>query len=179
MADEGIDPGDEVKPGPRNPLGKNFLGLDHGGIGIHATNHPLSIYLFASHGCIRLAPDSASRLFHMAANSEPVEIIYQPVALAVLRDGRIFLESDSDPYAQGIPHLQDVRAAAQAAGVENSIDWQRASRVLITVEGVARRIDKARPPDANDEPATKASAAPAPTAPDAAPDDASAADDHD
>jgi len=178
MADEGIDVGDEVKPGPRNPLGKNFLGLDHGGIGIHATNHPRSIYLFASHGCIRLAPDSAGKLFHMAANSEPVEIIYQPVALAVLGDGRIFLESDSNPYAMGVAHLQDVRQAARAAGVENSIDWERASRVLIMVESVARQIDKSRPPDA--EAQTKASAAPPPAASDAAADDApSEPDDHD
>ena len=178
MADEGIDPGDEVKPGPRNPLGKNFLGLDHGGIGIHATNHPQSIYLFASHGCIRLAPDSAGKLFHMAATSEAVEIIYQPVALAVLSDGRIFLESDSNPYAMGVAHLQDVRQAARAAGVEDSIDWQRASRVLIMVEGVARRIDKARPPDADHEAETKASAAP--PASNAAADDAPPeSDDHD
>ena len=113
----------------------------------------------------------------MAANSEPVEIIYQPVALAVLSDGRIFLESDSNPYAMGIAHLQDVRQAARAAGVENSIDWERASRVLIMVEGVARRIDKSRPPDA--EAVTKASASP-PRASDAAADDAPAEpDDHD
>ncbi len=106
-----------------------------------------------------------------------MEIIYQPVALAVLSDGRIFLESDSDPYAMGIPHLQDVRQAARAAGVENSIDWERASRVLIMVEGVARRIDKSRPPDA--EAVTKASASP-PRASDAAADDAPAEpDDHD
>jgi L,D-transpeptidase ErfK/SrfK len=160
MADEGIDPGSEVKPGPKNPLGKDFLGLDHGGIGIHATNHPLSIYLFGSHGCIRLNPDSASKLFHMTATSEPVEIIYQPVALAVLSDGRIFLESDSDPYAMGVPHLPDVREAARAAGVEDKIDWQRASRVMVMVEGVARRIDKARPPDAEHAPELKASTPP-------------------
>ncbi|HZY58741.1 MAG TPA: L,D-transpeptidase [Candidatus Binataceae bacterium] len=157
MEDEGIDPGSEVKPGPRNPLGKNFLGLDHGGIGIHATNRPLSIYLFGSHGCIRLNPDSASKLFHMTAASEPVEIIYQPVALAVLSDGRIFLESDSDPYAMGVPHLPDVREAARAAGVEDKIDWQRASRVMVMVEGVARRIDKERPTVADSAPQPKAS----------------------
>lgn len=142
MEDEGIDVPDEVKPGPKNPLGNNFLGLDHGGIGIHGTNRPLSIYLFGSHGCIRLSPDSAGKLFKMVSNSEAVEIIYQPVALAVLSDGRIFLESDADPYAMGVAHIDDVRTAAHAAGIENSIDWDRASRVLVTVEGVARRIDK-------------------------------------
>jgi L,D-transpeptidase ErfK/SrfK len=155
MADEGVDVPDEVKPGPKNPLGKNFLGLDHGGIGIHGTNRPLSIYLFGSHGCIRLSPDAAGKLFKMVSNSEAVEIIYEPVALAVLSDGRIFLESDSDPYGKGIAHIDDVRTAAHAAGVENSIDWERASRVLVTVEGVARRVDKGRDPAADREPPPK------------------------
>src|SRR5579863_7927516 len=41
MEEEGIDPGGEVKPGPRNPLGQSWVGLDHGGIGIHGTNRPL------------------------------------------------------------------------------------------------------------------------------------------
>ena len=96
----------------------------------------------------------------MTANSEPVEIIYQPVALAVLSDGRIFLESDADPYAMGVAHLEDVREAARAAGVEDAIDWRRASRVMVMVEGVARRIDKASQPIAARATEPKASTAP-------------------
>jgi L,D-transpeptidase ErfK/SrfK len=142
MQEDGIDPGDVVEPGPKNPLGQSWVGLDHGGIGIHGTNRPLSIFLFGSHGCIRLNPEAGTRLLHMVSPGEPVEIIYQPVALAVLSDGRIFLESDSDPYSMGRPHIDDVRGAARSAGVEGSIDWQRASRVMAMVEGVARRIDK-------------------------------------
>jgi L,D-transpeptidase ErfK/SrfK len=141
MEEDGIEVGDEVKPGPKNPLGKHFLGLDHGGIGIHGTNRPLSIFLFGSHGCIRLGPDAAATLFRSISDSEPVEIVYQPVALAVLDDGRIFLESDSDPYDRGRAHIEDVRAAARGAGLEGSINWPQASRVLAMVEGVARRID--------------------------------------
>ncbi len=170
MADEGVDVPDEVQPGPKNPLGKSFLGLDHGGIGIHGTNRPLSIYLFGSHGCIRLSPDSAAKLFKMVSNSEAVEIIYQPVALAVLSDGRIFLESDPDPYGIGIPHLEDVRTAARAAGIENSIDWDRASRVLVMVEGVARRIDQSRQSVADREPLPKPSIQKMPVSNDAADD---------
>ena len=141
MEDEGIPTSDEVKPGPSNPLGQRWIGLDHGGIGIHGTNHRASIFYFGSHGCIRLAPEAINELFHMVKHSEPVEIIYEPVSLAVLPDGRIFLESDSDPYEKGHPDIESVRAAARAAGVEGSIDWARASRVLVTVEGIARRID--------------------------------------
>lgn len=148
MEEDGIDPGDEVKPGPRNPLGHSWVGLDHGGIGIHGTNRPLSIFLFGSHGCVRLNPEAGTKLLHMVRSDEPVEIIYQPVALAVLSDGRIFLESDSDPYGMGRPHIDDVRRAAREAGVEGQIDWERASRVMAMVEGVARRIDKGHEPAA-------------------------------
>lgn len=150
MEEEGIDPGDEVKPGPRNPLGQSWVGLDHGGIGIHGTNRPLSIFLFGSHGCVRLNPAAGTALLRMVSAQEGVDIIYQPVALAVLSDGRIFLESDSDPYGMGRPHIDDVRQAARAAGVDAKIDWERASHVLAMVEGVARRIDRARPQTASD-----------------------------
>jgi L,D-transpeptidase ErfK/SrfK len=146
MEEEGIDVPDKVEPGPKNPLGKSWVGLDHGGIGIHGTNRPLSIFLFGSHGCIRLNPDDGTKLLHMVTPDEAVEIIYQPVALAVLKDGSIFLESDSDPYAMGRPHIEDVRETARRAGIANAIDWECASRVLAMVEGIARRIDKGRTP---------------------------------
>jgi L,D-transpeptidase ErfK/SrfK len=141
MEDDGIPTSAEVKPGPSNPLGQRWIGLDHGGIGIHGTNHPDSIFYFGSHGCIRLAPEAVSKLFHLVKHDEPVEIVYQPVALAVLADGRIFVESDADPYEQGRPDLQALQTAARAAGVERSINWSRASRALVMVEGIARRID--------------------------------------
>jgi L,D-transpeptidase ErfK/SrfK len=145
----GTDPGDEIKPGPKNPLGQSFVGLDHGGIGIHGTNRPLSIFLFGSHGCVRLNPDAGTKFLHMVSPNEQVEIIYQPVALAVLGDGRIFLESDSDPYGMGRAHIDDVRRSAAAAGIAGRIDWERASRVLEMVEGVARRIDRGRSEEPN------------------------------
>ena len=72
---------------------------------------------------------------------ERVEIVYQPVGLAVLADGRIFVESDADPYEQGRPDLRSLQAAAGAAGIEGSINWSRASLALVMVEGIARRID--------------------------------------
>ena len=141
MEDDGIPTSDVVKPGPSNPLGHRWIGLDHGGIGIHGTNHPKSIFYFGSHGCIRLAPEAVDKLFRLVKHDEPVEIVYKPVALAVLADGRIFMESDSDPYEQGRPDLNALQASARAAGIDRSINWSRASRALVMVEGIARRID--------------------------------------
>lgn len=141
MEDDGIPTSAVVKPGPSNPLGQRWIGLDHGGVGIHGTNHPNSIFYFGSHGCIRLAPEAVNKLFHLVKHDEPVEIVYQPVTLAVLPDGRIFVESDADAYEQGRPDLNALQAAAHAAGIEGSINWSRASRALVMVEGIARRID--------------------------------------
>jgi lipoprotein-anchoring transpeptidase ErfK/SrfK len=48
-----------VPPGPGNPLGTRWMGLDAPGVGIHGTDEPASIGYSASHGCIRMqVPDS-------------------------------------------------------------------------------------------------------------------------
>ena len=75
MEDEGIPTSAVVKPGASNPLGQRWIGLDHGGIGIHGTNHPNSIFYFGSHGCVRLAPAAVGKLFHSVKHGESVEIV--------------------------------------------------------------------------------------------------------
>jgi lipoprotein-anchoring transpeptidase ErfK/SrfK len=48
-----------VPPGPDNPLGTRWMGLDAPGVGIHGTDAPSSIGYSASHGCVRMqVPDS-------------------------------------------------------------------------------------------------------------------------
>ena len=44
-----------VPPGPDNPLGTRWMGLNVTGVGIHGTNDPSSIGYSVSHGCIRMA----------------------------------------------------------------------------------------------------------------------------
>ena len=47
-----------VPPGPSNPLGTRWMGLNAPGVGIHGTDEPASIGYSASHGCIRMqVPD--------------------------------------------------------------------------------------------------------------------------
>ena len=52
-----------VPPGPRNPLGTRWMGLDAPGVGIHGTDEPGSIGYSASHGCIRMQVPDAEWLF--------------------------------------------------------------------------------------------------------------------
>ena len=64
-----------VPPGPSNPLGTRWMGLDRDGIGIHGTPDSGSIGGYASHGCIRMLIHSAEQLFGLVPVGTPV-IIY-------------------------------------------------------------------------------------------------------
>ncbi len=63
-----------LPPGPRNPVGVAWMGLNKPGIGIHGTNNPHSIGTFASHGCMRTANWDISRICHMVTAGVTVEI---------------------------------------------------------------------------------------------------------
>jgi lipoprotein-anchoring transpeptidase ErfK/SrfK len=52
-----------IGPGPQNPLGTRWIGLNKKGFGIHGTNEPRSIGKAASHGCIRMAKADLEELF--------------------------------------------------------------------------------------------------------------------
>ncbi|MFL5953660.1 MAG: L,D-transpeptidase family protein [Gaiellaceae bacterium] len=52
-----------VPPGPDNPLGTRWMGLDASGVGIHGTDAPSSIGYSVSHGCIRMQVPNAEWLF--------------------------------------------------------------------------------------------------------------------
>lgn len=66
--------GKVIAPGPRNPLGDRWMGLDRKGYGIHGTNAPQSIGKSASHGCIRMAKRDLEELFSMVKVGDEVEI---------------------------------------------------------------------------------------------------------
>ena len=64
-----------VPPGPSNPLGTRWMGLDAPGVGIHGTDAPTSIGYSASHGCIRMQVPDAEWLFEHVAVGTPVVIL--------------------------------------------------------------------------------------------------------
>jgi lipoprotein-anchoring transpeptidase ErfK/SrfK len=63
-----------LPPGPNNPVGVGWIGLNKPGIGIHGTNNPYSIGTWASHGCMRTANWDISRISKMVTNGVQVEI---------------------------------------------------------------------------------------------------------
>jgi lipoprotein-anchoring transpeptidase ErfK/SrfK len=64
-----------VPPGPNNPLGTRWMGIDAPGVGIHGTDEPASIGYSKSHGCIRMLVPDAEWLFDHVTVGTPVFIV--------------------------------------------------------------------------------------------------------
>ena len=63
-----------VAPGPKNPVGSAWIGLDRAGYGIHGTPNPEDVGRTESHGCFRLANWNADLLRRMAWKGLPVRV---------------------------------------------------------------------------------------------------------
>lgn len=63
-----------LPPGPRNPVGVAWVGLDRTGYGIHGTPAPEKVGRTESHGCFRLANWDALTLLDFATPGLPVNV---------------------------------------------------------------------------------------------------------
>lgn len=61
-----------VQPGPNNPVGTVWIGLDRPGYGIHGTPRPEDVGRTESHGCFRLANWNVEYLQRLVAVGTPV-----------------------------------------------------------------------------------------------------------
>jgi L,D-transpeptidase ErfK/SrfK len=139
MRDAGKPVLTSVPPGPENPLGDYFMALTLPGIGMHSTNAPSSIYRFTTHGCIRLAPDHAERVFQSVEIGMLGRIDYVPLLLTE-DNGRVFVEVHRDIYRKGAPAMSVLRALASGLELDDRIDWTRASDALRAQAGIARDV---------------------------------------
>jgi L,D-transpeptidase catalytic domain/Putative peptidoglycan binding domain len=64
-----------IPPGPGNPLGTRWMGLDATAVGIHGTPDAASIGYSASHGCIRMRISDAETLFNVVDVGTPVYVV--------------------------------------------------------------------------------------------------------
>jgi len=69
---KGVDRKLVIPPGPRNPVGRFWIGLSLPGYGIHGTPEPELIGKTGSHGCFRLANWDAVRLGALVKPGVPV-----------------------------------------------------------------------------------------------------------
>jgi L,D-transpeptidase ErfK/SrfK len=133
---------EKVPPGPQNPLGKYWIGTSAAGVGIHATNRPWSIGQSVSHGCIRMLPGEIAQLFPQVEVGALVKIIYQPVKMALTREGRIFLEAHPDIYGRKFDYRGYVKKLARDHHLEDRLDWQKVDTILKIKEGIAKDVSK-------------------------------------
>jgi lipoprotein-anchoring transpeptidase ErfK/SrfK len=64
-----------LPPGPNNPVGVAWIGLDKTGYGMHGTPAPEQVGRTESHGCFRLANWDAEYLLKLAWVGLPVEVV--------------------------------------------------------------------------------------------------------
>jgi L,D-transpeptidase ErfK/SrfK len=161
MEEQGLEVVEKVPPGPKNPLGKFWMGTSASGVGIHATNRPWSVGYFVSHGCIRMLPDEISQLYPQIAVGTPVKIIYRPLKLALTQEGRIFLEANPDIYGRKLNDLEYVKELAQHYRFTDRIDWDKVRPILKAREGIAQDVTQGPPrPDSSPPPAPRDPASP-------------------
>lgn len=141
--EKGKEVDETVPPGPKNPLGRYALQTSIPAVLIHETIWPNSIYRYTSHGCIRVLPEHMEKLFPMVERGLQGEIIYEPVKLAALDNGRIFLEVRTDIYKKRKSVREDVIQMIQARGLSERVDWQKVAKMVQDEKGIAEDI--ARP----------------------------------
>lgn len=64
----------KIPPGPNNPVGTAWIGLDRPGYGIHGTPKPEMVGRTESHGCFRLANWNAEHLLQLVWTGMPVMV---------------------------------------------------------------------------------------------------------
>lgn len=130
----------KVPPGPNNPLGAYWLGLTVGGVGIHGTNAPTSVYQVITHGCIRLHPHDISAVFGQVQVGTKGVLVYQPVLVAIHGE-EVFVEAHRDVYRRGpADALEFVRTRTRELGVSERVDWERVADVIGERAGIARPV---------------------------------------
>jgi L,D-transpeptidase ErfK/SrfK len=131
-----------VAPGPDNPLGRHWLGLNRNGIGIHGTPQTSSLFGFVSHGCVRMHPEDVERIFEEVEVGTPVEIVYEPMLLGRDEDGRVVLEVHPDAYGRVRNPLAVVRRQAEELDVGDLLDWGAVRSALRDRAGIAVPVEQ-------------------------------------
>lgn len=129
-----------VPPGPRNPLGRFWIGLSLSGIGLHGTPAPSSIYRTATHGCIRLQANNIEELFGRVDVGTRGRIVYETVLLTS-HDGEIYLEVHPDVYRRStMSAMQQAHGLAARLGLADRINWTLAAAEVERHAGIARPV---------------------------------------
>ena len=129
-----------VPPGPDNPLGNYALRLGFGSFLIHGTNHPYSVGMRISHGCLRLYPESIESLYSQVRVNTPVRIIDQPFK-AGWYEGNLYIEAHAPLAETNMAHEVDLKPLLTtiiAAGDQHLDEkwWKEAVSIYADARGI-------------------------------------------
>jgi L,D-transpeptidase ErfK/SrfK len=130
---------DPVPPGPENPLGDRWMGWSAPGFGFHSTNAPQSVGKAISHGCVRLYPDSAERMFNQVRPGMTIYSVYAPVQIGQ-RDGKYFLTAFPDIYNKGLTTLAHVQKELMKTGLLPLVKPDRLTQIVKAQDSAPHRI---------------------------------------
>lgn len=140
MRREGLSVKESLPPGPKNPVGGYVLQTTLPGILIHDTIDPSSIFRFMSHGCVRLLRSDMEQLFGSVSKGLTGRIVYSPVKVSQLGDGRIFMEVNRDVYRK-IPDMQaEARRVLKKAGLFRKADLAKVEQAVQSATGIPGEI---------------------------------------
>ncbi len=123
-----------VPPGPRNPLGEVWIGLDLPHIGIHSTNKPSTVGKARSHGCMRMYPKDAKSLFNTIEVGDQGEIIYEPLKFAI-EGGVVYIEVHRDVYGK-IPNMyEEALRRLGDWGLGHRVDLDKVAQAIRNANG--------------------------------------------
>lgn len=139
----GLGEDNVIEAGPNNPLGDRWIGLTASGLGMHSTNNPSSIGSATSHGCMRMYPEVARRVFDLVETGWPVRIEYETARVALSADG-VYVSCFPDVYRRG-GALGRLKAKFEAQDLVGFYDEAQCQKLLKRKSGLPTRVVDFRP----------------------------------
>lgn len=144
---------DPVPPGKDNPVGDRWMGWSKKGFGFHSTKTPESVGQVITHGCIRLYPEAAHKMFDLVKEGETIYSIYEPI-LVGQRDGNYYLVVYPDIYNKKTATLTRARTLLKTDGILSRVNMKEVADIVRNQDGYPhkigllpeKRLAKQRPP---------------------------------
>ncbi len=137
-AKKGLKP---IPPGPDNPVGTRWLGLEWEGYGIHGTNNPASIGSAVSGGCIRMYNADVERLTGLVPIGTPVTFVYE--TLLIWHDAGAnwpYIQAYPDVYHIKPPTLSAALAALAETGFTAPVHREVLQALLNLADGIPELV---------------------------------------
>jgi L,D-transpeptidase ErfK/SrfK len=145
MRREGLAVKESYPPGPKNPVGSFVIQTTLPGILIHETIDPSSVYKLVSHGCVRLLRKDMEQLFGAVSVGMSGKIIYRPIKVAHLADGKVLMEANEDVYGKIKDMQETARKILSESGVLNEVDFSKVEKVVQEKAGIPVDVTADRP----------------------------------